>query len=83
VETVDNGDKVEVRVCLHRPWASVSYVVNDPGYPPVLAIEGCTELTIVSLTNQVIRASCPFCFNEIRKAATISMLVPENLRIEQ
>lgn len=65
-----NAGIPEIRECLHRPGVRVFYIANDPGYPPVLFVEGCAEATVVSLTNQVIRVACPYCFNAIRREAT-------------
>lgn len=70
MNSVNIGDNVENRTCLHRHWVKVSYIANDPGAAPVLAVEGCAELTIISLTNQVIRVSCPYCFEKIRAEVT-------------
>lgn len=78
METVDIVDNVEVKTCDHRRVTRVSYICNDKNGPPVISVSGAYEMTIISLTNQVIRVSCAFCFERIRRAAT--KLTPETWR---
>ncbi len=72
MKTVDIGDisvKVpEIRSCAHRAEVQVFYVNNDGMTAPVLLVEGCRYQTVITLTNQVIRASCPVCFEKIRQS---------------
>lgn len=60
------------RVCPHRAGAWVDYVNNDGVSPPVILVEGLMACSVISLTNQTIRISCPACFAEIRKGLSIS-----------
>lgn len=64
------GTFVEVRACTHRKSAEFFYISNDGMTPPVICVAGCWEQTILTMTNQVIRASCPLCFELVRQAAT-------------
>lgn len=64
-ETVDKMS-VQTRTCMHRLAASVYYVANDGMSPPVLFVQKLEGDCVISLTNQVIRVSCPICFEEIR-----------------
>lgn len=57
---------MEIRTCPHRLQAFVDYLVNDPGSPPVIIVDGVFQTSVLSLTNQVIRVSCPSCFQKIR-----------------
>jgi hypothetical protein len=66
------GTPIEVRSCEHRMQAKIGYVKNDRTGPPVLYVEHVPEASIVSLTNQVIRVSCPKCFELIRQSAKYS-----------
>lgn len=58
---MDNGDKAKCRCCPHCEIAHVSYVRNDGEGPPVLLIENLPEVSVVTLTNQVIYINCPSC----------------------
>jgi hypothetical protein len=66
--------KTVTRTCKHRVGVEVEYISNDPHSPPVILIKGpyspFAYASVISLTNQVIRVSCPICFDEIRQAAT-------------
>jgi hypothetical protein len=73
VETVDIGMRAEVKTCDHRMVADVRWVNHDNQSPPVVAIKGCSEWTVVSLTKQVIRISCPMCFERIRRAMSLTI----------
>jgi hypothetical protein len=66
VQTVNNGDNCVTRTCQHRHGMRVFFIVNDPGSAPVICIEHLGVITIISLTNQIVRASCAPCFNDIR-----------------
>lgn len=68
-------EKLVTRTCPHRMGVEFMYVNNDGVSPPVIAVSGAERLTVISLTNQTIRVSCPLCFDEIRRA--VSILTPE------
>lgn len=56
------------RQCDHRRNYEVSYIYNDGKSAPVLLIQDGSFKggIILSLTNQIIRVSCPTCFQDIR-----------------
>jgi hypothetical protein len=66
------GKGVQVRSCEHRERAVVGYVNNDGITPPVIYVEYLEGASVVSLTNQMIRVSCPACFDSIRQLAKCS-----------
>lgn len=66
----------EVRTCLHRLNADVQYIQNDGQGPPVIIVDGLKGPSILSLTNQVIRVSCPSCFQKIRDQLLLHQLNP-------
>lgn len=68
METVGNPEKTVG--CPHRKNARVVYLANDGMSPPVILTFGLEGTSVVSLTNQVIRVSCPSCFETIRQSAT-------------
>ena len=78
MKTGDSVENVTVRTCPHRQGADFFYVANQPGEAPVILVSGLIGPTIISLTNQTVRMSCPVCFDEIRKAAT-QILSPDTL----
>lgn len=80
MDRVDKVDKTQTRNCPHREGAAAQWVNNDGRSAPVLYVEGCAGPTVVSLTNQVIRISCPSCFAEIRNR---SRLTPDRLQPSQ
>lgn len=62
--------KTEVKTCVHLIGTVAEYVSNDGMSPPVLYIHAKKSGGFVmSLTNQVIRISCPACFELIRASA--------------
>lgn len=67
--SVDSGDKIQTRTCEHRRVAVCYWVRNDGKNAPILYVEGCLGPSVISLTNQVIRVSCPTCFADIRRFA--------------
>lgn len=61
--------KTQVRTCDHRITAHVEYLRNDPTLPPILYVEGFGHWpALITLTNQIIRVSCPVCFQQITKS---------------
>jgi len=62
---------VEVKTCEHRHGACAEWVNNDGNSPPVIILSGMSQVSVLSLTNQVIRVSCPLCFERIRSALSI------------
>ena len=62
---------METRTCPHRMGAVAEWVNNDGKSPPVIILSGVSQPSVLSLTNQVIRASCPSCFERIRRSASI------------
>lgn len=65
MNSVNSGDKVVTRCCPHVN-GHVSYVSNDGISPPVLLVENLSGVNVVSLTNQIIRISCPACYTKLR-----------------
>ena len=63
---------MEVRTCPHRVGACAEWVNNDGKNPPVILVGGMHQTSVLSLTNQVIRVSCTFCFQKIRQSLSIS-----------
>jgi hypothetical protein len=62
------GAKNEVRTCDHRIGVHVEYVKNDGEGAPILYLEGFGHWpSLITLTNQVIRVSCPVCFNQLTR----------------
>lgn len=61
METVDKMNRAVCDRCAHVS-GHVSYLKNEPGCPPVLLVENCSQVNIVTLTNQVIRINCPACW---------------------
>ena len=71
----------ETRTCGHREGWSVVYVRNDGKGAPVILVETDQgRMVVISLTNQVIRLSCPSCFEEIRRAVLVGSKVDIGLR---
>lgn len=71
MNSVDSGDKIQTRSCPHREKAHVGYVNNDGRSAPVIYVEGCEGPTVISLTNQIIRVSCPTCFSQLRAKCSL------------
>ena len=65
----DSVDNVVIRTCPHRQGSDFYYVANRPGEAPVILVSGLNGPTVISLTNQTVRMTCPVCFDQIRKAA--------------
>lgn len=68
MDTVNYGDKVVTRTCPHAT-GHISYLENNGRSAPILLVEGLSPCVVVTLTNQVIRISCPSCFTLIRHRA--------------
>lgn len=62
----------QTRVCEHRKNAAVWWINNDGITPPIIMVDGVTQSTVISMTNQVIRVSCPACFDLESRATPVS-----------
>lgn len=65
----DLGVGTETRTCPHMLGCQVKYVCNDGRSAPTIFLLGLRHDAVISLTNQVIRVSCPDCFERIRLTA--------------
>lgn len=65
------SERAEVRTCDHRLKADIRWLNNDNMTAPIITVSGCYDMSIISLTNQVFRVSCPMCFERITRAAGI------------
>lgn len=65
-----NNGNCETKCCPHV-WAKADWIANDGQSPPVIAlsaVRASDRTFVMTLTNQVIRISCPACFDRIRAA---------------
>lgn len=67
----------EVRTCEHRSSVTAYWVRNNGLTAPIVWIDGDHRAILVSLTNQVIRISCPSCFQRITQSDS---QIPDNCR---
>jgi hypothetical protein len=59
----------QTRTCPHRDGANILWVNNDGKSAPVIFVQNLTQESVISLTNQIIRVSCPSCFKLIQGSA--------------
>ena len=62
MDSVNNSTKT----CPHRVGSKALWVKNDAEGAPILYFTGREGPVVMSLTNQVIRVSCPECFRALQ-----------------